>query len=151
MAGIPSKTLRIAKVLSANDTGDTGAHQAGILIPKDRTILAFFPELSPAEKNPRRLLVFRDDAEERWEFAFIYYNNAFFGGTRNEFRLTRMTGYIKAHRLKPGDQVILTRTSEHRYHIGYKRRIPAVREADGTLKLGSNWIILPMERTERDA
>ncbi|TPN68808.1 hypothetical protein FJ980_32960, partial [Mesorhizobium sp. B1-1-5] len=35
----------IAKALSANDTGDTGGHQAGILVPKEEGILAFFPEL----------------------------------------------------------------------------------------------------------
>jgi len=34
---------RYAKLLSANDTGETGGHQAGILVPKsDAELLAFF-------------------------------------------------------------------------------------------------------------
>ena len=33
----------ISKILSANDIGATGGHQAGILIPKDPRILGFFP------------------------------------------------------------------------------------------------------------
>src|SRR5215469_7482404 len=44
---------QIRKTLSANDVGSTGAHQAGILIPKDPKILAFFPTLDASTKNPR--------------------------------------------------------------------------------------------------
>ena len=45
------KTSIISKVLSANDTGETGGHQAGILIPKSEIILSFFPKLSSAKKK----------------------------------------------------------------------------------------------------
>jgi len=41
----------IKKVLSANDSGETGGHQAGILIPKNQDILSFFPVLGNSEKN----------------------------------------------------------------------------------------------------
>ena len=136
--------VRIGKVLSANDIGDTGGHQAGILVPKQDDILSFFPRLDERSKNPRVHLVFRDDVGERWEFAFIYYNNRFFGGTRNEYRLTRMTNYIRAHRLRPGDRVVLERDAEHRYFISYERQAPRVRESDGALRLGSNWVVIPM-------
>jgi hypothetical protein len=51
-------TRHISKVLSANDTGDTGGHQAGILVPKDPDILAFFPKLDANRRNPRCLLHF---------------------------------------------------------------------------------------------
>ena len=75
---------QISKVLSANDTGETGGHQAGILIPKTSRVVAFFPRLDPSEYNPRCHLFFEDAAAERWEFAFIYYNNSLHGrGTRN--------------------------------------------------------------------
>ncbi len=84
---------KIVKVLSANDTGETGGHQAGILVPKDPALLSFFPKLDPTLYNPRVHLRFLDDAGTFWEFAFIYYNNALFDGTRNEYRLTRMTKY----------------------------------------------------------
>jgi len=136
-------TSSIAKILSANDTGDTGGHQAGLLVPKEKEILDFFPSLDVETLNPRVHLVFRDDAGERWEFAFIYYNNRLFGGTRNEYRLTRMTNYIRTHRLRPGDRVVLERDTEHRYFISYERRAPSTKWMDGVLRLGANWIVIP--------
>lgn len=135
--------MRIAKELSANDTGDTGGHQAGILVPKDADIIAFFPPLEEGTKNPRHHLVFRDEAGERWEFAFIYYNGKFFGGTRNEYRLTRMTNYIRSRRLRPGDRIVLDRDQAYRYSISFVRRNAPVRGSDGVLRLGTNWVIIP--------
>ena len=38
-----TRPSRISKVLSANDVGDTGAHQAGMLVPKDERVLASDP------------------------------------------------------------------------------------------------------------
>ncbi len=99
----------ISKVLSSNDTGETGGHQAGILIPKGGEILEFFPALNAEAKNPRVYLYFVDNANKRWRFNFIYYNNRFFGGTRNEYRLTGMTAYIRQNNLKTGDTIILLR------------------------------------------
>ena len=67
----------IRKKLSANDVGKTGGHQAGILVPKEEHILSFFPVLDRAEKNPRMTLVmFERTNRARWEFNFIFYNNA---------------------------------------------------------------------------
>ena len=40
----------ITKVLSANDTGETGGHQAGILVPKEERLLSFFPALKRSIK-----------------------------------------------------------------------------------------------------
>src|SRR5690242_8713672 len=97
----------ISKVLSLNDTAETGAHQAGILVPKRAEILAFFPTLDGTLKNPRVMLRFLDTAGGAWDFAFIYYNNRFFGGTRNEYRLTRMTPFLRGHGLRAGDTVTL--------------------------------------------
>ena len=89
-----TRTNAIEKMLSRNDTGETGGHQAGILIPKKPEILSFFPSLNSEEKNPRLLITFHDHMGEQWSFYFIYYNNKFFGGTRNEYRLTGMTKYL---------------------------------------------------------
>ena len=99
----------ISKVLSSNDTGETGGHQAGILIPKGGDVLEFFPVLNREEKNPRTYLYFTDDVNKRWKFNFIYYNNRLFGGTRNEYRLTGMTAYSRQNNLKTGDTIILSR------------------------------------------
>ena len=96
----PERSAAITKELSRNDTGETGGHQAGMLIPRDPEILLFFPKLDPKEYNPRHRLVFRDPLGSKWTFSFIYYNNRFFGGTRNEYRLTCMTPFIRAHNLR---------------------------------------------------
>lgn len=49
-------TTTISKKLSANDIGINGTHQAGILVPKAKDILSFFPDLNAAIKNPRMTL-----------------------------------------------------------------------------------------------
>lgn len=134
-------THQIAKILSANDTGETGCNQSGILIPKDEQFLSFFPRLDPAQRNPRSLLNFVDDGGAFWEFAFIYYNNKFFGGTCNEYRLTRMTKYIRQANLSSGDELILTRSIDGQYTVGAKRQ-KAAEVRPGPLRLGSQWRVV---------
>jgi hypothetical protein len=137
-----SKPHSISKILSANDTGQTGGHQAGILVPKQQEILDFFPLLDRTEQNPRHHLIFRDADDTRWEFAFIYYNNRFFGGTRNEFRLTRMTPYIRQSALQSGDEITLERNDEGHYLVKYRRAKDSGRGKDGILRLGSDWRVV---------
>lgn len=101
---------KISKKLTANDVGTTGAHQAGILVPKEKAILSFFPSLDPNVKNPRITLIVRELKDgTRWEFNFIYYNNRLFGGTRNEYRLTRMTRYLRAIDSRVGDNLVFSK------------------------------------------
>jgi hypothetical protein len=139
----------ISKTLSANDTGDTGGHQAGILVPKEERILSFFPRLAAITHNPRAHLIFQDGAGQKWEFAFIYYNNRLFGGTRNEYRLTRMTRYIREHGLIPGDEVLLGRDEHERYSITARRQkqSTARRDAEGkvVLQMGGGWRIIELQ------
>lgn len=132
----------IAKVLSANDTGETGGHQAGILVPKEERLLSFFPRLDSGQYNPRCHLKFVDDGGTFWEFAFIYYNNSLFDGTRNEYRLTRMTKYIRQANLVAGDEIILLRDDDDRYRISHKRKYQTERAKSGALKLGTGWRII---------
>jgi len=130
----------ISKKLSANDTSETGAHQAGMLVPKDTQILSFFPNLDKKSKNPRCHLNFTDDSGIQWEFAFIYYNNRFFGGTRNEYRLTRMTRYIREAGLMEDDEIVLSREGEN-YYVSYQRK--KINEHGSTLLvLGSGWKVI---------
>jgi hypothetical protein len=136
-------TDRIAKILSANDTGETGGHQAGILVPRDPNVLAFFPTLDAATYNPRCHLMFLDEGGTFWEFAFIYYNNRFFDGTRNEYRLTRMTRYIREAGLAVGDEVILSREGD-RYHVSHRRKQQVERTAGSVLKLGTGWRVVQL-------
>jgi Restriction endonuclease EcoRII, N-terminal len=130
----------ITKDLSRNDTGETGGHQAGMLIPRDPKILSFFPSLDPKEYNPRHQLTFRDQLGTKWIFSFIYYNNKFFKGTRNEYRLTCMTPFIHAHNLRSGDKITLSRDEENRFHISYQRHNEP--EQGDKLKLGTSWRIV---------
>ena len=135
-----SRTLAITKELTANDTGDTGAHQAGMHIPKDRAVLSFFPLLDSRVRNPRCAIDVYDGDGVLWEFSFIYYNNRRFGGTRDEYRLTRMTPFIRKYDLRPGDRVILRRDSRTELcYIDIERRAAEHSVPPGRLKLGSRW------------
>lgn len=132
----------VSKVLTANDTGETGGHQAGILVPKEESLLSFFPYLEPTKYNPRAHLLFVDESGEKWEFAFIYYNNRLFDGTRNEYRLTRMTRYIRESGLVTGDEVILTRDGNGNYSIANRKKRAAAVTGKNVLRLGSGWRVI---------
>lgn len=100
---------KISKKLSPNDIGITGGHQAGILVPKAEGILSFFPELGTSSKNPRVTLTIKDDEKQQWKFNFIYYNNKYFEGTRNEYRLTGMTKYLRSINAKVNDELVFSK------------------------------------------
>lgn len=138
--------MTISKQLSANDTGETGGHQAGILVPKEENILTFFPKLDKTTPNPRSHIKFLDKAGSEWEFAFIYYNNRFFGGTRNEYRLTRMTRFIREAGLVPGDEILLTRNGDGEYTVDIRRvkQSSVRRDSEGrlVLQLGGGWRVI---------
>lgn len=137
----------VEKELSGNDTGETGAHQAGILIPKGGAILEFFPSLPKGIKNPRAVIDLVDETGKVWSFNFIYYNNKFFGGTRNEYRLTGMTEFIRAFNLKAGDTVLLQKVTDRLVHIRYKRKSDLGQ--GGVLKLGlGSWRVVSFSEEE---
>ena len=103
------------KVLSPNDANETGGHQAGILIPKNmRDLISFLGKLDLLIKNPRKQLSFIDEEGVVSKFNFIYYNNKFHTpeGTRNEYRLTGMTAYLKRRNAQSGDTLELSRLDE---------------------------------------
>lgn len=140
-----TQNYEISKILSPNDSGATATHQAGILIPKDEKILGFFPLLDSLSQNPRIRMNFCDENLKIWEFNFIYYNNKFFGGTRNEFRLTGMTSYLRSNNLCAGDEVFFRVNSEQKYFIHYKKHVkPEIRENSGkyVIKMGNKWKVI---------
>jgi hypothetical protein len=137
--------ITIEKELSENDTGETGGHQAGMLVPK--SMLDFFPTLPSGVKNPRRVLDLIDQAGRVWSFNFIYYNNRFFGGTRNEYRLTGMTEFVRAFNLKAGDRIVLERISDRLSRIRYRRKHEPIER--GILKLaGAGWRVIDYSSDE---
>lgn len=94
------------KPLTANDTGETGGHQAGVHIPKSNSgLIRFLPKLDGHLKNPDAWLRCIDDSGEEWSFRYIYYNNKFHdvAGTRDEYRITHMTKFFRAVGARAGD------------------------------------------------
>ena len=86
------------KILTANDVGLTGSHQAGMHVPKKNTsFIKFLPSLDVSKKNPSSFFDCLDIENNYWQFRFIYYNNKFHDerGTRDEYRLTSTTKFFK--------------------------------------------------------
>ena len=75
--------LTFCKFLSANDTGQTGGHQAGIYISKPAVPILF---TSPGEKgeNKEKWVKVKWQEDFETDTRFIYYGK----GTRNEYRIT---------------------------------------------------------------
>lgn len=97
---------KFLKTLSANDVGSTGAHMGGILIPKgDDELLAFLPHLDPNEYNPDEWILCVTPDGREFRLRYVYYNNRFHkpNGTRNEYRITHLTKYLKSEGAKEGD------------------------------------------------
>lgn len=121
------KMQTFKKTLSANDAGESGGHQAGILVPKgDADFRAFLPELGNAEKNPRAWIECTDPNGHTWDFCFIYYNNKFHDerGTRDEYRITHMTKFLRSFGAAVGDNFVISgipRTG--RYEISLEKEV----------------------------
>lgn len=100
-------SLEFSKVLSPNDVGDTKSHQAGFLIPMRIAKLSYFPKLDSFSPNPRKSIDFLViDSGLTITLNYIYYNGKSLGfSTRNEFRLTGATQFIKRMKLMAGDQL----------------------------------------------
>jgi len=113
------------KMLTANDTGATGGHQAGIHIPKSQTeLLALLPPLDPLQKNPDAWLEMSDDSGIVWRFRYIYYNNKLHddGGTRDEYRITHMTGFFRSVGAAAADILALSgRPGTRRYRVAVRK------------------------------
>ena len=134
----------VEKILSINDIGLNGAHQAGILVPKKKEMLDFFPFLDPTEANPRIQISILDEQDRDWTFSYIYYNNKFRGGTRNEYRITGMTSFMKTNSLLPGDVLVFEKRRGY-YKVSIRkigRENSVVNESVITIKLSDSWKII---------
>ena len=125
-------TTRVAKRLAANDLGLTGSHQSGIHVPKQADIQAFFPRLDSSRLNPSRLIdCYSPELDEHLQFRYIHYNNKLVsGGTRNEYRLTRMTDALRRLGAHVGATIVFTK--DRFGEISIEIIIAGAREAPGS-------------------
>lgn len=132
-----------AKILSANDIGATGSHQAGILVPKsDKELMAFFPTLDSGTLNPDAWITCIDEFGDEWEFRYVYYNNRLHveHGTRNEYRLTHLTRFFKSTGAKVGDSLLFSTMNETgKYRVALKRGEPIAESQHPSLIVLQGW------------
>lgn len=106
--------LAYCKFLSANDTGNTGAHQSGIYIAKPAVSILFDAAgIKGGNRDKHVKIRWQDDFVTNGRF--IYYGK----GTRNEYRITRFGRsfpYLRPEHT--GDLFIFVKMSEDDYN-GY--------------------------------
>ena len=139
--------ITFQKTLSANDVGATGGHQGGVLIPKTNLeLLKFLPSLDPTKKNPDAWIDCIDEIYESRRFRFVYYNNSLHdeNGTRNEYRITYMTGYFREFDARTGDIFEISRV-KGQLHYSIKvvkqqvAQAPKPEDGQVRIKISSTW------------
>jgi hypothetical protein len=115
------------KVLTDNDVGKNGGHQAGITVPrKDAELLEFFPKLDVSKFNPDIWIYCTDPSRVRWKMRYIYYNGKTFSphkSTRNEYRITHMTKLLRKLSASTGDLLVFTATNiQNQYQISIQKK-----------------------------
>lgn len=110
---------QVTKILTANDVGTTGSHQAGIAVPKAGDMLEFFPVLDASEFNPRIRLYGYDTIHQMdVPLTYVYYNGKLHErSTRNEFRLTGLSAFFSRNLAAAGDTLTIKRQSELDYEL----------------------------------
>jgi signal transduction histidine kinase len=94
-----------SKFVSANDAGDTGAHQGGLYIPKN-SIKLMFDQPGEKGKNIEKFVRLKWYGGAEVECRFIYYGQ----GTRNEYRITRLGRHFNID-----DFVVIAQKNEDEY------------------------------------
>lgn len=108
---VSRSSLAYCKFLSSNDTGDTGAHQAGIYIAKE-SVPILFDQPGIRGENKDRFVTIRWQDDFTTESRFIYYGK----GTRDEYRITRFGhGFPFLHTEHTGDLFVLAKENEEEY------------------------------------
>lgn len=138
--------LVFCKFLSANDTGETNAHQSGIYIPKQARSILFDTPGQRGENKDRFVKISWADGSEK-EVRFIYYGV----GTRNEYRITRFGKGFEFLRPKyTGALFILLQMDDDDYKgyfLNTENEIDAFLEALNISPVDTNAII-PVKHTE---
>ncbi len=105
IAAVKAYEYSFCKFISRNDAGSTGAHQAGIYIPKN-SISLIFDEPGELGSNMEKFATLTWSDNSSSNCRFIYYGQ----GTRNEYRVTRL-----GKQLVEGDLFIMVRQDNDHY------------------------------------
>ena len=104
-------SIAYCKFLSANDTGDTGAHQSGIYIAKN-AISILFDSPGVRGENKDKYVKIRWQNDFTTDARFIYYGQ----GTRNEYRITHFgRGFPYLQPEHTGDLFVFVKISDNDY------------------------------------
>ncbi|PYF74350.1 EcoRII N-terminal effector-binding domain-containing protein [Pedobacter nutrimenti] len=108
IAAVRNNEYSFYKFISPNDAGTTGAHQAGLYIPKNSRSLIFdTPGIRGENKERFANITWFDGSTS--SCCFKYYGV----GTRNEYRITRLGRYFAEN-----DLIVIVKLSEEEYE-GY--------------------------------
>lgn len=135
--------VKVYKILTRNDTGETNSHQSGITIPKEIANTNIFPKLGIDELNPREEILFFDEQNLAWKFQYIYYNDIFWGKDKkhghNEHRLTCVRKFIKERNIVAGDVIYFSIDEKGIRHVGFEKKINENKDNNEIIKLGNGW------------
>jgi hypothetical protein len=119
---LQTSDIEIQKILTENDLGITKSHQAGFLIPRQLMTYGVFPVFTDETLNPRLKLILVDlESNLRYSVNYIKYNNKYFGGTRNEYRITGIARFLRLNLLKPGDSIVFKSLDVQELGISFVR------------------------------
>lgn len=108
---VQQASAAFCRFITANDTGKTGAHQAGFYIPKCASSL-LFSEPGIRGENKDKMVKIQWQNSFETDSRFIYYGR----GTRNEYRVTRFGRQFPFFEDdNVGDLLIITKHSEEYY------------------------------------
>jgi len=102
---VQTSQLSFFKFITANDSGETGGHQAGFHIPKPASPVLFRREYLKGEFH-------EEDVQIEWEDGYITQSSIKYYGqkTRDEYRLTRFgSGFDYHERISTGDVLVISR------------------------------------------
>lgn len=135
-------TQTFIKTLSANDVGTTGGHMGGILVPRgDGQLLAFLPPLNPGVLNPDAWINCVTPDGEVLHLRFVYYNNKLHAptGTRNEYRITYLTKFLRDAGAKEGDTFEISKDDDVETYrirvISREAATPELADDDGPVRI----------------
>jgi predicted HNH restriction endonuclease len=114
--------MRVSTILTANDVGATGSNQVGVAVKKSGPLIEFFPPLDKAAENPDVILHAHDaHSGERLEVRYVYYNNKIRGGTRNEYRLSRISSFLTRNKAIEGDVLVISKADDGSFLFAIER------------------------------